>query len=231
MKTTSAYPLKAGAAATLTAGLMLVGLGAASAHVSVTPESTTGGSYSRLTFNVPSESETARTNKLEVELPTDTPFTSVRAKPVEGWTAEVIRGELPEPVTVDGATITEAPLSVVWTANDEAHQITSDQYQTFSISVGKLPEAGTTVMLPAAQSYTDGSVRNWEEPAMEGEEEPENPAPSFVTTSEETTEADPAAAETETASGADQGTTAEDTETASATTADTTAITLALIHR
>ncbi|MHA7238483.1 YcnI family copper-binding membrane protein [Arthrobacter sp. TMS1-12-1] len=179
----SSRVLTTGAAAALaTAGLMAVGLGAAAAHVSVTPTSTTEDGYAQLTFSVPSESETAGTNKIEVQLPTDQPFTSVRVKPVEGWTADVVTGALPEPVTTaDGATLTEAPLSVVWTAA-EGSEITEQEYQTFSISVGRLPEAGSTVLLPTTQTYTDGEVAQWTEETLEGQEEPENPAPSFVTT-------------------------------------------------
>ena len=174
--------LTTGAVALTTAGLMALGLGAASAHVTVTPASTTEDGYSQLTFSVPNESETAATNKLEVTLPTGQPFTSVRVKPVEGWTAEVVSGALPEPVTTDdGATLTEAPLSVVWTAEPGA-EISQQQYQTFSISVGRLPEAGSTVMLPATQSYTDGDVVAWDQETVEGGEEPDKPAPSFVTT-------------------------------------------------
>ncbi|WP_026549991.1 YcnI family protein [Arthrobacter sp. Br18] len=165
-----------------TAGLLALGAGAASAHVSVAPASTTEDGYSQLTFSVPNESETAGTNKLEVQLPTAAPFTSVRVKPIEGWTAEVVSGELPEPITTaDGATVTTAPLSVVWTA-DAGAEISQQEYQTFAISVGRLPEAGTIVTLPAVQSYTDGSVRAWDEPSVEGGEEPESPAPAFTTT-------------------------------------------------
>ncbi|MBG6182542.1 uncharacterized protein YcnI [Arthrobacter sp. CAN_A214] len=165
-----------------TVGLLALGVGAASAHVSVAPASTTEDSYSQLTFSVPNESETAGTNKLEVQLPTETPFTSVRVKPIEGWTAEVVSGDLPEPVTTpDGATVTVAPLSVVWTAEAGA-EISQQEYQTFAISVGRLPESGTVVTLPTVQSYTDGSVRAWDEPAVEGGEEPESPAPAFTTT-------------------------------------------------
>ncbi|MFC3299498.1 YcnI family protein [Arthrobacter agilis] len=168
-----------------TAGFMALGLGAASAHVSVAPASTTEDGYSQLTFSVPNESETADTNKLEVQLPTEQPFTSVRVKPVEGWTAEVVTGELPEPVTTaDGATLTEAPLSVVWTA-DAGAEISQQEYQTFSISVGRLPEAGSTVLLPATQSYTDGEVVEWADEATGDGEEPDKPAPSFVTTAAE----------------------------------------------
>ncbi|MHA7219775.1 YcnI family copper-binding membrane protein [Arthrobacter sp. MDT1-48-3] len=174
--------LTTGAVALTTAGLMALGLGAASAHVTVAPASTTENGYAQLTFSVPNESETAATNKLEVQLPTDEPFTSVRVKPVEGWTAEVVTGDLPEPVTTsDGATITEAPLSVVWTAEAGA-EISQQEYQTFSISVGRLPEAGSTVLLPTSQSYTDGDVVAWDQETVEGAEEPDKPAPSFVTT-------------------------------------------------
>jgi uncharacterized protein YcnI len=161
---------------------MALGAGAALAHVTVSPASTTESGYSQLTFSVPNESETAGTNKLEVALPSDTPFTSVRVKPVEGWTAEVVNGTLPEPITTeDGATLTEGPVSVVWTAK-AGSEISQAEYQTFSISVGKLPEAGTVVTLPATQSYTDGTVREWHESTVEGEEEPKSPAPAFTTT-------------------------------------------------
>lgn len=174
--------MKVTAVGAATAALMALGLGPASAHVSVAPDSTGEGGYSQLTFKVPSESKTATTSKIKVDLPTATPFTSVRVKPVPGWTAEIVRGALPQPVTVEGATITEAPLSVTWTANNAESQLSIDQYQVFSLSVGRLPKSGTTVTLPVAQSYSDGSVRNWDDPVIEGQGEPEEPAPSFVTT-------------------------------------------------
>ena len=177
---------------TPSAFLFAAGPAAASAHVSVDPDDTGANGYSHLTFNVPNESPTAKTNKLEVKLPTDTPFTSVSVKPVEGWTAQVITGDLPKPVTVAGATVTKAPTSVVWTA-DEAHQLGQNQYQAFSLSVGRLPAAGTTVVLEAAQSYSDGTVVNWNEHSAEGQPEPKHPAPSFTTTAEDGAAASPAA--------------------------------------
>ncbi|WP_434993997.1 YcnI family copper-binding membrane protein [Arthrobacter sp. Ld5] len=220
----SSRALTTGAVALATAGLMTVGLGAANAHVSVAPNTTTEDGYAQLTFSVPNESDTAGTNRLEVQLPSEQPFTSVRVKPVEGWTAEVVTGTLPEPVTTpDGATLTEGPLSVVWTA-EEGAEISQQEYQTFSISVGRLPEAGSTVLLPAIQSYTDGEVSEWTQETVEGEEEPEKPAPSFVTT---------AAAEGEDAHGghaADGAATDEavDTEQAASSTDATSGTTTAV---
>lgn len=188
MKSSIRRTLRTFAAATTTAGIIAAGAAAASAHVSVDPDDTAANGYSHLTFNVPNESPTAKTSKLEVKLPTDTPFTSVSVKPVEGWTAQVITGDLPKPVTVAGATVTKAPTSVVWTA-DEAHQIGQNQYQAFSLSVGRLPAEGTTVTLEAAQTYSDGTVVNWNESGGAGQPEPKHPAPSFTTTAEDASHA------------------------------------------
>jgi uncharacterized protein YcnI len=181
MKAPTPGTLKALAVAAATVGLMALGAGSASAHVHVDPTSTEAGGFSELTFRVPNEDPTAKTTTVTVTLPTDAPLTSVSVRPLEGWTSEVIEAALPAPVTVNGATVTTAPSSVVWTA-DSAHRISQHEYQTFSISVGRLPRAGTAVLLPVAQAYSDGNVVDWDEPAVEGKEAPKNPAPSFVTT-------------------------------------------------
>ena len=204
MKTSIRHTLNAAGAAALTAVLLAAGAAAASAHVTVDPSATAAGGFAILTFSVPNESATAKTNRLEVKLPTDTPLTSVSVKPIDGWTAQVITTDLPKPVQVEGATITKAPTSVVWTA-DAAHQIGQHEFQTFTLSVGRLPAAGTTVNLPAAQGYTDGTTVNWADTraadhgqpaatssatasatatasAAAPEAEESHPAPSFVTT-------------------------------------------------
>ncbi|OOP64196.1 nuclear export factor GLE1 [Arthrobacter sp. SRS-W-1-2016] len=181
MKSSRRRTLKTASAPMMAAGLLAFGVSAASAHVNVNPDDPAAGGYTHLTFNVPNESATAKTNKLEVALPTDTPFNSVSVKPVEGWTTQLVTTTLPKPITVAGATVTKAISSVVWTA-DAAHQIGQNEYQAFSISVGVLPDAGTTVSLPATQTYTDGSIVKWDEKTVAGQPEPEHPAPSFVTT-------------------------------------------------
>lgn len=188
MKTSLRCTLKSLTAATATAGLIALSASAAFAHIKVAPDDTGANGYSHLTFNVPNESPAAKTSKLEVKLPTDTPFSSVSVKPVEGWSAHVITSDLPNPVTIAGATVTKAPSSVVWTA-DANHQIGQNEYQAFSLSVGRLPETGTTVTLPAAQTYTDGTVVNWDEQMVDGQPEPQHPAPSFTTTAEDGTAA------------------------------------------
>lgn len=132
---------------------------AASAHVTVNPNTATPGSYATVNFRVPTESETASTVKVEVTLPTDTPLTAVLVQPVPGWTATVEKGALPAPVEVDGNTISDGPLKIVWQA-DPGAGIGQDQFQNFSAVLGPVPDTGH-IVLPAVQTYSDGEVVNW----------------------------------------------------------------------
>jgi uncharacterized protein YcnI len=161
------------AAAALAAGTLLaLSLPlAASAHVTVTPDAAAPGSYALVTVKVPNESDTATTNRVEIFLPKDTPFTSVRFVPVPGWSAELVRETLPEPVTVGESEITEAVTSVVWTAQPGS-EIAEGSLQLFPLSLGPVPDVGS-LLLPADQGYSDGTVVSWNE---EGDDA-EHPAP------------------------------------------------------
>ncbi|MGD8193715.1 YcnI family protein [Herbiconiux sp. P18] len=161
------------------AALVLAAPLAANAHVRVDPGQATPGSYTTLTFKVPNESATASTTSLTVDLPTDTPFTSVSYQPVPGWTTTVQRAALPEPITVGDATITEAPVSVTWTATGSG--VGDGEFQLFPISVGPVPDTGS-IELPAHQGYSDGSVVDWNEPTPADGTEPEHPAPTLYVT-------------------------------------------------
>jgi uncharacterized protein YcnI len=180
---TLARAATAGAAATLLAtAAVVVGVPlAASAHVRVDPGQAEPGSYTTLTFKVPNESATANTVRVEVDLPADTPFTSVSYQPVPGWSATVVTGTLPTPITSGDQTITEAPLSVVWTADDGTAGVAPGQFQEFPLSVGPVPDTGQ-VLLPAHQGYSDGSTVDWAEPTPATGEEPEHPAPTLYIT-------------------------------------------------
>ncbi|MBT0994810.1 YcnI family protein [Cellulomonas sp. DKR-3] len=208
------------AAGVAVAALVVVPAAGASAHVRVVPESTTAGAWTTLTFRVPNESPTAVTTSVAVDLPTDTPFLGVSTKPVPGWTASVEEGDLPQSVDVDGTTITRAPVRVVWTADDEKAAIGDGEFQELEISVGPLPAAGTTLVLPAEQSYSDGSVVAWDDVAT-GDDEPEHPAPALVVT-EDTTGAGHGAAhgDTEDADGVTTEATTSEQTTSETTSSD-----------
>ncbi|WP_243062154.1 YcnI family protein [Humibacter sp. RRB41] len=166
-----------GAAALAAAALALAAPLAASAHVRVDPDQASAGSYAVLTFRVPTESATAGTVKLEVDFSTTTPFTSVSYQPVAGWSAVVTTSKLAKPVKISGATVTEAPTKIVWTA-DPGVQIEPGQFQQFSVSAGIVPDTDK-VEMPATQTYSDGTVVKWDQPTPASGDEPEHPAPTL----------------------------------------------------
>jgi uncharacterized protein YcnI len=164
-------------AVTVAAGVAtLLGTGLASAHVTakVLGEAAAQGGYTKITFRVPNEDETAGTIKLEVKFPAETPISGARTKPMAGWTAQVVKTTLDKPVKVNNAEVKEAVSSVVWTANGT--RIAPGEFQEFELSVGPLPET-EHLMMPAIQTYDSGEVVAWDQPAEEGKEEPEHPAP------------------------------------------------------
>ncbi|MBX3100182.1 MAG: YcnI family protein [Salinibacterium sp.] len=151
----TAVALAAGTALALAAPL------AASAHVSLENNTAEAGSFAILTFKVPNESATEGTTKVEVSLPTDTPFAYVSYVPVPGWTTEVTVEPLDTPIEGEDGTITEATTKVTWTAA-AGSEITDGQLQFFPLSVGPIPDTGS-IVLPVAQTYSDGTVVNWSE--------------------------------------------------------------------
>jgi periplasmic copper chaperone A len=161
------------------AAVLALGVGTASAHVSVSSPNAAPGGFGEITFSVPSESDTAKTTSLRVQLPTDTPFAFVSVKPVPGWTSTATTTAINPPLTDDdGNTVTEAVSEVTWTA-DAGGGLAPGEYQTFSISAGPLPEDADTLVFPALQGYDDGSTVSWIDPAVEGQPEPEHPAPTL----------------------------------------------------
>lgn len=137
---------------------------AASAHVTVTPSDTAAGSYSVLTFAFGHGCDASPTTKLTFDLPDEIESVSPTLNP--NWTIEKV---------ADG----DRTAQVVYTAITPVE----DGYRdTIALQV-HLPEdaAGTTLEFPVLQSCESGET-NWNEPAVEGEAEPEHPAPSITVT-------------------------------------------------
>jgi periplasmic copper chaperone A len=150
--------------------------GVASAHVGVSSQDAAAGGFGKVTFRVPNESDTASTTKIRIQVPTDTPFASLRTQPVPGWTATLSRTPLDPPVKDDdGNEITEAVSVVDFTAADGVG-IKPGEFQEFSLSGGPFPDAAS-LTFPVVQSYSDGSESAWIDPTVDGQAEPEHPAP------------------------------------------------------
>ncbi|WP_280403131.1 YcnI family copper-binding membrane protein [Nocardia brasiliensis] len=142
----------------------LLACGSAAAHVTVDAPGAQQGSYAVATFRVPTESETASTTALTVTVPN---LKSARTEPIPGWSAKVEKNEKAE--------IT----AITWTAEPGNPGVGPGQFQRFAVSVGPLPKQ-ETVSFPTKQTYSDGKVVAWDQPAGENGAEPEHPAPSLT---------------------------------------------------
>jgi len=152
----------------------------ASAHVTVNPTTATQGGYTKVTFRVPDEKDTANTVKLEVTLPEDTPIASVSVKPLPGWTVVPQTTKLKTPIKSDDGDVTEAVTKITWTA-DPSGVIKPGQFQEFDVSLGPLPKVNQ-IVFKALQYYSDGDIVRWIEEPSAGAAEPEHPAPTLKLT-------------------------------------------------
>lgn len=172
-------PRRAAAVIALALLALIVGMGTASAHVTATSSGATQGGYAVITFRVPSESATATTTAVTIQIPADTPLSSARVKPIPGWTHATTLQTLTTPVTIAGREITQAIDTITWTAADGIG-LRSDEFQEFQISAGPLPEVDEMVF-KALQTYSDGTRVDWIEQAAPGSTtEPEHPAPTLA---------------------------------------------------
>ena len=192
-------------AVVLAAAVAVIGVTAlpASAHVTVNPKEATAGSYTKLTFRVPNESDTDSTVKLEVAFPEDAPFASVSVRPAPGWTVVTEKRTLPTPIKNHDSEITEATSKITWTA-DPASAIKPGQFQEFEVSVGPVPQV-TQVIFKALQTYSDGTIVRWIDPPKEGAEVEHPAAVLTVLTDASTPTTAPVAADSPAETGGGSG--------------------------
>ena len=180
----------------------------ASAHVTVSSDDAAAGGYGKLTFRVPSESDTASTVALRISIPEGSAMASLRVQPVPGWTVTTTSSGLQTPLESHGEQVTSY-VSVVEFRAADGGGIRPGEFQEFALSGGPFPDSAQ-LSFPAVQTYSDGTEAAWIEPIVEGQAEPERPAPVLTLTA-------PAADATHDVAGHDAGTTATDTAAAGTT--------------
>ena len=123
----------------LVAGMALLTMSAADAHVTVWPKTSTFGSYEKYTVRVPTEGKVATTS-VEVELPASATFIAVGA-PV-GHTYELKKSG-------------DRVSSVVWSM-----RIGPGEFAEFAF-VARNPQQGEELVWRATQRFADGSSTQW----------------------------------------------------------------------
>ena len=158
----------------------LAGAGAAPAHVSVSSADAAAGGFGKLTFRVPNESDTASTVALRISIPEESALASLRVQPVPGWTVTTTTADLQTPLESHGEQVSSY-VSVVEFRAADGGGIRPGEFQEFALSGGPFPDAAQ-LTFPAVQTYSDGTEAAWIEPTVEGQAEPERPAPVLTLT-------------------------------------------------
>ena len=145
------------------AAAALLAPAAASAHVTLQPESAPAGGFTRLDVRVPNERDDKGTTKVVVRFPAG--FEHASYEPVAGWEAEIAR----KGKNVD---------TITWSAASPGDAIAPGQFRDFGLSVG-MPEgkAGDKLTFKALQTYEGGEVVRWIGPA-----DADEPAPQVTLT-------------------------------------------------
>ncbi len=182
----------------------------ASAHVSIDPPSAPKGSTVKLSFEVPNESATLKTTKVQIVFPAAPdviPGVSVLAK--AGWKFAVATTKLVKPITTDDGTIEEVVSSITWTADSPAAGIGDGEFGEFTVDADGIPADADQLVFKAVQTFSDGSVERWVDPVTEGGPEADHPTPILKLTEP----AGEATATTPTTEGSSGGTTVVSTST------------------
>ncbi len=176
VRRTAARLLAAPAAAAV---LALSIAGPASAHVTITPNTTEAGAFAVLTVSVPHGCDGSATTKIDIEIPEAILSVTPTRNPL--WDVDKKIVPLEEPTTdAHGNTVTERVGIVTYTAKTPLPEGYRD---TFELSL-QIPDAeGTVLNFPVLQTCEKGSTA-WSEVAAEGQdaEELEHPAPTVTIT-------------------------------------------------
>jgi uncharacterized protein YcnI len=159
--------------------------GIVSAHVTANPGTAQQGGYTKVSFRVPNERDTASTTQLEINFPTDHPIASVETRAVPGWTSTAQQTKLDKPIKTDDGEISEVVSKITWTGG----KIPPGSFEEFDVSMGPLPTDTDELVFKALQTYDNGEVVRWIDTAPEGAPEPEHPAPVVKLTPANATQA------------------------------------------
>ncbi|MFD9890037.1 YcnI family protein [Amycolatopsis sp. NPDC059027] len=149
----------------------------ASAHISVSPDSTPAGVPAVLSFRVPSERDDVTTTRLEVTFPADHPLGSVVPRTLPGWKIEVRKQTTTQRAeSAHADEMTDGTVSsIVW----ESGVIPAGTFEDFPVRIAKMPGSGTLGFV-VRQTYSDGQTILWSDPVRQGQPEPAHPAPTVT---------------------------------------------------
>lgn len=153
-----------------------IAMTSAQAHVTVSPPDVPAEGYSTLKFTVPHGCDGAATRRVVVKLPPQ--VVSATPEAVPGWTAKTKTGKLAKPVEQHGETVTTGVREVTWTGGP----LPDNEFVEFGLSVSVSGQVGDVAEFKTVQNCVDGSEAAWIQKTVEGQDEPDYPAPTLTLT-------------------------------------------------
>lgn len=149
---------------------------AASAHISVHPNTVPAGAFATLDVRVPGEEEGAYAWKVAMQLPPG--FIDADTENVPGWSVETKTEKLAKPIETDDGPIEEEVSEIVWTGDKKEGKLENGTFAQFPLSVA-IPESyeGKPLAFKTLEYYSNGNVARWI-----GSPEAEYPAPTINVT-------------------------------------------------
>jgi uncharacterized protein YcnI len=150
---------------------------AASAHVTLNPNTAPAKGFTELLVRVPNETDNTSTMKVDIKFPPG--FVSVSYEPKAGWSFSEQKRKLAKPVQTDDGPVTEevARLTITGTGKGIG-AIAPGQFMDFPLSVQVPDQAGKTLFFPTLQTYSDAKIVRWIAP----DESADTPAPHLDVT-------------------------------------------------
>lgn len=132
---------------------------AAQAHITLEYEAALAGSYHKATFRVMHGCANSPTRQLVVEIPPG--VLGARPMPHAGWTVDIVRDKLPQPVMDHGRTVTEDVTRISWSARSREDFLANAHYDEFVV-MARLPSKAGPVYWKVSQVCEQGRT-DWVE--------------------------------------------------------------------
>jgi uncharacterized protein YcnI len=157
--------------------IALVAPAAATAHISIHPNTVPAGAFATLQVQMPGEQEGAHVTQLDMLLPPG--FTSVNYENLAGWSVRVVNQKVSPPIQTDEGPVNEEVSQIVWSWSGPQGVVDNNQFIRFPLAVA-IPSnvAGQALQFKAVQHYSNGQVVHWIEPSLSAE----HPAPRINVT-------------------------------------------------
>ncbi len=156
------------------AASLLVAASPAFAHVTLEVGEAAVGSTYKAVLRIPHGCDGNATTTVRVQLPEG--FINAKPMPKAGWELATTKGAYKNTYELFGAKVSEGVTEVTWSGGN----LPDDFYDEFVLrgSIAGTLEAGTSLFFPVIQTCTTGEEA-WIEIPVEGQPEPELPAPGL----------------------------------------------------